>query len=109
MHTVPLVTIDANGTVALLALDVLVGIIMLYAAARLLHAPRSWFARGRLSKALWLFLSFWLTWRVGNIVLPVGAVVSLRHLRGLSRRHLVEQPPDLPFAAGTRVTQCDQP
>jgi len=76
---------------------------MLCAAARILRAPKNWFSFGVVSKVTWVIASLWFTWQVGDVLLPIGALVALWHLRALARRHVGEQPADLPFASGSRV------
>lgn len=42
------------------------------------------------------------TWSLGNVLLPIGAALVLWHVRSLGRRHAGEDPPELPFARGSR-------
>jgi len=76
---------------------------MLCAIGRVLRAPKNWFSFGVVSKVTWVIASLWFTWQVGDILLPIGAVVALWHLRALAHRHAGDQPSDLPFATGSRV------
>jgi hypothetical protein len=103
MHTVPFSMAGDNDAIGLLFLDGLAGVLMLYALARLIRAPREWFSYGRVSKALWSLVSLWLTWHLGETILPAGAMAALWHLRSLSQRHAGDEPRDLPFATGTPV------
>jgi hypothetical protein len=108
MHTVPLLIVGADDGVGLLLLDGLAGVLMLCAVARLIRAPREWFSWGRASKALWSLVSLWLTWHLGETILPAGAMAALWHLRSLSQRHADDQPRDLPFATGVPVNSKEK-
>ncbi len=77
--------------------------VILWAIARVLRAPKNWFSFGVVSKVTWVIASLWFTWQVGDVLLPIGAVVALWHLRALARRHAGDEPADLPFATGAPV------
>ena len=114
MHNYLLSNISAAGALGPLFLDVVAAIVTFYAAARVMRAPREWFYFGRVSKVTWVIGSLWFTWRVGDVVLPLGAVVALWRLRSLHLRHTSPTPGDLPFCAGDKaepwgraMTGCD--
>lgn len=108
MHNYLLSNISAAGALGPLFLDVLAAIVTFYAAARVLRAPREWFSFGFVSKVTWVIGSLWFTWQVGDVVLPLGAVVALWRLRSFRLRHTSPAPGDLPFAQGTRQSHKDE-
>ena len=103
MHPYLLSTTSASAALGYICLDFLAGIVILWAIARVLRAPKNWFSFGFVSKVTWVIASLWFTWQVGDVLLPIGAVVALWHLRALARCHSGDQPTDLPFAAGSPI------
>jgi len=102
LHPYLLSTISTSAALGFISLDCLAGILMLWAVARVLRTPREWFSFGFVSKVTWVIASLWFNWQVGDLVVPLGAMVALWHMCALSRRH-GGQPTDLPFATGSPV------
>ena len=100
--------IGAADALGHLSLDGLAMIVMFGAAARLIRSPREWFSFGRASKVAWVLACLWFTFEVGDVVVPLGSLMALWHLRSLRRRHSGGQPGELPFARGTRVPRDEQ-
>jgi hypothetical protein len=108
VHSHLLSTISASAALGLLSLDGLAAILIFWAAVRVLRAPREWFFFGFVSKVTWVIASVWFTWQLGDLVVPLGAVVALWHVRSLRRRPSGASPDDLPFATGAPVRGRDE-
>ncbi len=103
MHPAPpLATSGYSALLGAVLLDALAAMIIVSAAARLVRSPRHWFTWGLGSKVAWGVVVFAWTWSLGNVLLPIGAALVLWHVRSLGRRHAGEDPPELPFARGSR-------
>jgi hypothetical protein len=105
VHPNLLSTVSAADALGYLSLDGSSLILTFWAAVRVIRAPRQWFSFGIASKLAWLLASLWFTIEVSDVVVPLGALVVLWHLRSLSRRQAGGQPADLPFAAGSPMTK----
>jgi hypothetical protein len=104
MHLAPpLATSGYSALLGAVVLDAFAAMIMLSAVAGLLRSPKHWFRLGLVSKVAWAVVTLAWTWNFGDVVVPVGAALVLWHVRSLGRRHAAEEPPDLPFATGSRV------
>jgi len=105
VHHSLLSVVGTNDALGLLAWDALAGILILVAAWRLARFPRELFNYGLLSKAAWTVVVFWLDWHWGPVLLPVGAIGALWHLRRLARSQENGGPGYPPFAAGSPVDE----
>jgi hypothetical protein len=103
LHPNLLSTVIGSASFDLLSLDCLAGMVMVWATARVVRAPKNWFFLGFVSKVTWLIVSLWFTLQIGGLLLPLGAIVALWHMRALARRHAGDQASDLPFATGSPV------
>ena len=108
MHHLPLLsTVSVASALAPLFINALVGIVMLYAAVRVVRTPREWFQRGLFSKAVWFVIALWLTWQSAGIALPIGALFTLWYVRSLARRQQRAGGTGVPFAAGEPLKPRD--
>ena len=101
MHHLPLLsTASVASALAPLFINAVAGIVMLYTTVRVVRSPRLWFKHGRLAKAFWLIIVLWLTWQSAGVVVPVGAVIALWHLRNLSQHQQSTGTIGVTFASG---------
>jgi hypothetical protein len=71
----------------------------LVAVVRVVRLPRDRFRHGGWSKAGWVVVALGFTWTVGNLSVPIGALLALRRTR--RPRSGPGQPgPSVPFAEG---------
>lgn len=108
MHNYLLSNISGPRALGDMLLDVVAVIVTFYAAVRVMRSPRKWFSFGFVSKVTLVIASLWFTWRVGDVVVPFGAVVALWRLRSLRLQHASPAPADLPFAQGARQSFRDE-
>lgn len=85
---------------------VVAGGVQLVAVIRTVRLPAPVWSYGRWSKLAAVVAALWLTFNVGVLAVPVGAVAVIWHTRTLGRRSAVAPDvPDLPMAEGTAETR----
>ena len=104
MQTAPLLlTVGAGEALAQLFSYALSAIVMLYSVARLVRCPAKSLSLGRLSKVAWGMASLCIVVQLGALTVPLGALLTLRHLRRVTRRRARKTSVagnEVPFAMG---------
>ena len=108
MQTAPLLSaIGAGEALAQVFSYALSSIVMLYSIARLVRSPDKSLWLGRLSKVAWGLASLCIVVRLGAVTVPLGALLTVRHLRALARRRARKANVavgKVPFATGAVPT-----
>lgn len=104
-HTALMASAGDSTAVTKAFWDLIAGAVQLAAIIRTIRVPASRWTYRRWSKWAAVGLAGWMTFTVGAIALPVGAIAVIWHTRTIARR--TDPPPtvpDLPFAEGSSAT-----
>lgn len=99
-------TVGTGEALAQLFSYVLSSIVILYCIARLVRYPTKSLSFGRLSKLASAMASLCIVVQLGRLTVPLGALVTLRHLRKVTRRQAPKSrvvPSGVPTATGTPI------
>ena len=80
-------------------------VVMIIAVIRVFAVAAAAWPRKHWSKAAWIAAALWVTWHLGGLVVPVGAIAAIVQARAAVQRAETPPPiPALPLAPSTPWT-----